>query len=115
MSSLPRNATSQLAGNSNSHNTPELTIEILTFKKFIKGALCGWVDLTLPAIGLTLHSLGLFEKDGRRWLGLPQREYEAGGERKFAAVAEFIDRAANERFQRAALTALDAFRRGGDV
>jgi hypothetical protein len=94
---------------------PDLEVEIFSFKKFTRGALCGWVDVLLPQIGLKILSVGLFQKDARRWLKLPQREYESGGERKFSSLIEFASKETNERFQRPALAALDAFRHGGDL
>jgi len=63
----------------------------------------------LPQIGLKILSVGLFEKDGKRWLKLPQREFESGGERKFSSLIEFASREAHDKFQRPALAALDAF------
>ena len=94
---------------------PDLEVEILCFKKFTRGALCGSVDVLLPQIGLKILSVGLFEKDGKRWLKLPQREFESGGERKFSSSIEFDSKETNERFQRPALAALDAFTERGDL
>jgi hypothetical protein len=104
---------------SHTHSKPsvatgaELEVQILAFKKLSRGALSGWLDVLLPGIGLKISGIALFEKDGRRWLKLPQREYESGGERKFAALVEFDTRETNERFQGPALAALDAFLQGG--
>ncbi len=103
------------ASKSRTSTGPDLEVEILGFKKFTRGALCGWIDVLLPQIGLKILSVGLFEKDGKRWLKLPQREYESGGERKFAPSIEFNSKEAHDRFQRPALAALDAFRHGGDL
>ena len=87
----------------------------LTFKKLSRGALSGWVDVLLPEVGLKIFGIALFEKDGRRWLKLPQREYESGGERKFAPVIEFDSKETNDRFPGPALAALDAFLQGGGL
>ncbi len=104
------------AGKPRTATGPDLEVEIISFKKFTRGALCGWVDVLLPQLGLKILSVGLFEKDGKRWLKLPQCEFESSsGERKFSSLIEFTDREAHDKFQRPALAALDVFRHGGDL
>ena len=71
------------------------------------------MDLLIQPIGLKFNGVAFFQKDGKEWLKLPQREFEVSGERKFAPIAEFVDKAANECFQQAALAALNEFKRGG--
>ena len=93
--------------------TADLEIEVLNFKPFNRGALRGWVDLIIQPIGLKFNGVAFFQKDGKEWLKLPQREYELNGERRFSPIAEFDSKDAHDRFQRAALEALDGFRRGG--
>jgi hypothetical protein len=66
------------------------------------GALRGFFSLVLPS-GMIVHDCQLFEKGDRRWIGLPTKQYESGGERKFAALIEFSDRQTEDRFREQAL------------
>ena len=93
------------------HNSA-LEVEVLHFKPFNSKTLKGWFDIAIPSLGMKISGFGLHERDGERWLSLPSREYESGGERKFAPIVEFADKDSRDTFQRSALTALDAFRRG---
>ena len=94
---------------------PALEVEVLHFKPFNSKTLKGWFDIAIPSLGMKISGFGLHERDGERWLSLPSREYESNGERKFAPIVEFVDKSSRETFQRAALNAFDAFRRGGDL
>ena len=58
-------------------------MEISNYKNVNAGALKGSFDVTIPEWGLMIHECKLFEKDGRRWIGLPSKQYEtAKGEKK---------------------------------
>jgi hypothetical protein len=53
---------------------------ISNWKGFEKGALRGFFDVELPS-GMILRSCSLFEKDSRRWLGMPSKPRGEGRER----------------------------------
>jgi DNA-binding cell septation regulator SpoVG len=82
------------------------TIE--NFKAMNSGALRGFFSVTTPA-GMKLHRCSLYEKDGNRWVAGPSRQYEAGGQKKYEALVEFVDRETRDKFSRAVIVALDAF------
>jgi len=67
---------------------------------------CGFFTVTLPS-GMITHDCMLHKKDNRRWIGIPSREYESQGKRKFAPIITFVDRAAEHRFYDQILAALD--------
>jgi len=100
--------------NENNHSNwsramyPDLRVEVLAFKPHVKNTMRGWVDLALPAVGLKLLGCTLHEKNGSRWIGLPAREYQDNGVRKWSPIVETVSKEAREALQKAALAALDA-------
>jgi hypothetical protein len=82
-----------------------------------KGALQGFVDLELRPSRLVLRGCTLMESNGRRWIGLPGRPQTQRdgapvidpktGKPAWAPVVEIRDKEARERFQTAALAAVD--------
>jgi hypothetical protein len=82
-----------------------------------KGALRGFVDLELQPSGLVLHGCTLMESNGRRWIGLPARPqlHQDGsavispktGKPAWTPIIEIKGREEKERFQTAALVAVD--------
>ena len=70
-----------VAHNSSQERRPSIEpgtveVEVIEFKKFDRGALRGWVDLIIQPIGLKFNGVAFFQKDGKEWLKLPQREFE---------------------------------------
>jgi hypothetical protein len=61
----------------------------------------------LPS-GLVLHNLTLHRRNSARWIGLPSRGWiNDRGEKQYAKLIEFRDRATSDRFRDAVLKALD--------
>jgi DNA-binding cell septation regulator SpoVG len=81
------------------------------FKPMSSGALRGFFSVTTPA-GMKLHRCSLYEKDGNRWIAGPSRQYEAGGQKKYEPLVEFVDRETRDKFSRAVIVALDAHLEG---
>jgi hypothetical protein len=72
-------------------------------RKLNKGALRGFFDVELPS-GLKLNSCTLLEKDGKRWIGLPSREYtKTDGTKAYQPIVEIPDREARDKFNGAVL------------
>lgn len=90
-----------------------MAIQITGFKPFSKNTLQGFLSLRLTNIGLEIRDCSLHQKDGKSWVQLPARPYEKDGKTSWAAVVEFYDKQRWEQFQKAALAALDDFRRKG--
>ena len=77
-----------------------------------KGVLRGFLSLTLPS-GLVLNNYALCEKEGKRWIGLPSRQYKkADGSPAYMPLVEFATKEVRERFQLAALRAVERFTSG---
>jgi hypothetical protein len=77
----------------------------------------GFVDLTLSPPRITLKECSVHEQNGRRWIGLPGRPQidldgrhrvdSVTGKKLYMPTVEIPDRDARERFQEAALAAVD--------
>lgn len=85
----------------------------VTCSKFTErntGALRGHANLELPDIGLHLYGCALFEKDGRRWISLPTRDYTGqDGKKAYLKMGSFPDKTIADQFNSAAITAIEAF------
>jgi hypothetical protein len=83
----------------------------------LKGPRQGFLDLELQPSGLLLHGCVLMESNGQRWISLPARPQThkdgspvldpRSGKQAWTPIVEIKDRAARERFQAAALDAVD--------
>ena len=88
-----------------------MAIEILNFKPFSKNTLRGFVYLKMTNIGLQINGCTLHEKNSKRWIGLHAREYKGeDGKTTWANILKFEDDY-HWKFQKAALAALDGYRR----
>jgi len=72
---------------------------ITNARRLDKNSLIGAFDLHMPS-GLILRGVMLLESHGKRWIGLPSREWlkEDGG-KGYAPIIEFASRDVAERFQ----------------
>ncbi len=53
-----------------------MAIEIVAFKPMDKGTLRGFLTVKLTNVGKEIRDCTLHDKEGRRWIGLPSRQYE---------------------------------------
>jgi hypothetical protein len=90
-------------------SAPSPDFAVSNWKPFEKNTLRGFLTLTLPS-GLILHNCTFHRKGDSRWLGLPaQRFTKPDGTTSYTPQVEFVDRAASDRFQTAALQAIDRY------
>jgi hypothetical protein len=80
---------------------------ISNYRHIGKGTLVDTFTLHL-ASGMIIHNVMLHLKADKRWIGLPAREYQVNGERKFARIIEFTDKSTAEKFMVAAMAALES-------
>jgi DNA-binding cell septation regulator SpoVG len=74
-----------------------------------KRTLRSFLTLSLPS-GLVIHNCMLHEKDGKQWIALPSRQYKkADGSPTYTPLIEFATKDARQRFQTAALRAVERF------
>lgn len=85
-------------------------ITVANWRPFEKNTLRGFISLTTPA-GLVINGVTLHEKGDSRWVSMPAKQYEKDGETGWAPVVEFATKDARERFQAAALAAVDEYLR----
>lgn len=86
---------------------------VSNWKAYEKNTLRGFLSLTLPS-GLVIHNCTYHEKADARWIGLPARQYSKDdGTTSYTPLIEFNTKDIRQRFQAAALRAVDAFLRGG--
>jgi hypothetical protein len=84
-------------------------IKISNWEPRIRNTLRGFFSAALPS-GMILHHLMLHEKDETRWIGLPSREWtNAAGEKQYAKLIEFRDRATADKFRDGLVAALDRY------
>jgi hypothetical protein len=82
-------------------------VQIRDFKSLNKNTLRAVFTASLRS-GMTVHGLMLHEREGRRWISLPSKEYVAkNGERSYTPIIEIPDRADFKRFQAEILAAVD--------
>jgi hypothetical protein len=88
------------------------------WREVVKNSLQGFCVLTLSPSGLILRDCSVHERpDGKRWVGLPakpvldlegrHRKDPATGKALWLPIVEIKGKAERERFQRAALAAVD--------
>jgi len=85
--------------------------EFLTtnWKRHEKSTLRAFLSLTLPS-GLVLNNCSFHTKDRARWIGVPAQKYEKDdGTIAYTPLVEFDSKEARQRFQAAALAAVDRY------
>jgi hypothetical protein len=76
-----------------------VTFIISNAKQMRKGTLLGFFDLEMPS-GLIVRGAMLFEKNGKRWVGFPSKEWvKADGTKGYMPLLEFADRSISDKFQ----------------
>jgi hypothetical protein len=84
-------------------------IVVSDWKPRVQNTLRGFLSVNLPS-GMVIHNLTVHEKDGSRWVGLPAREWtDSQGQKQYAKLIEFSDKATANRFKDAVLHALDQY------
>jgi hypothetical protein len=84
-----------------------VSVTVSGARKIGKGALIGFFDVTLPS-GMKLNSCQLLEKDGKRWIGMPSREWvKADGTKAYVPLVEIPDRSDRDKFAALVLPAAE--------
>lgn len=105
MAQLNRNAAPQ-------KQSPPLDVTILEYKEMVRGdTMKAILVVALNQVGVKMHSCTYHVRaaDNKRWVGLPARQYEAKGQKKWAVLVEALDSSAHWRLQHAILKAVDCF------
>lgn len=84
-------------------------ITCVELRRINKGALLGFATLRIEAWHLTIHNCGWFRSTKGEWISMPSQRYETrDGKVKYQPLVEFSDKMAAERFQAAALRAVQS-------
>ena len=68
-----------------------------------KNSLRGVFDIQMPS-GLIVRGAMLFEKNGKRWVGFPSKEWvKQDGTKSHSSILEFSSREVSDKFQAAVL------------
>ena|SRR5690242_21913750 len=82
------------------------------WKPLVKDSLRGFFTIVTPS-GLKIKHAMLHERDGQRWIGLPGKPFtKADGSISYANIIDFDSRETKQRFQDAALCAVDELLKG---
>jgi hypothetical protein len=90
------------------------TFVVSNFKPISAGSLRGFVDVTLPS-GMVLHRCSVFAKGDRVWVGPPSKQViardgsvqkTADGKTRYEPTVSFVDRATQERWSAAVISAM---------
>jgi hypothetical protein len=84
-----------------------VSFTVTSAKQLRKGTLLGFFDLEMPS-GLIVRGAMLFEKNGKRWIGFPSKEWvKSDGTKGYMPLLEFADRAIADKFQFQVLPAVE--------
>ena len=76
-----------------------MTFTVTNPKSIRKNTLVGAFDLEMPS-GLIIRGAMLFEKNGRRWVGFPSKEFtKQDGSKGYFPLLEFASREIADKFQ----------------
>ena len=74
-----------------------------------KGSVVGSANIYIPKWGVEIYGVTLFEKDGKRWVSLPQKEITKDGEKKYLSFMRFKEKSHMEAFGEKVKDAIDKF------
>ncbi len=86
-----------------------MAIECIGFKSVEKGNMLGVANLFLTNVGMEIYGCTLHQKDGRRWVNLPVKEFKdkETGETKYFQFIKFPDSRFHNAFVKGAKEAID--------
>lgn len=74
-------------------------MKISNEKRINKNTLIGVFDIEMPS-GLIVRGAMLFEKNGRRWVGFPSKEWtKPDGTKSYSPLLEFSSKEIADKFQ----------------
>lgn len=82
-------------------------MQILNYSPINKGCLKAKFNVLINDWGLTIRECSLFEKDGKKWIGLPSRQYDKDGKIKNLDYVVF-DKERRIRFDKACLEKINS-------
>jgi DNA-binding cell septation regulator SpoVG len=88
-----------------------MSITVLSWRPYEKGALRGFMTIKEKTLGLEVHDVRLLEKNGEQWLGMPAKQYEKDdGTTGYKDYVRVEPRDKRQKFTEEVLKALDEFK-----
>lgn len=84
-------------------------IEISDINPVMKNNLLATCTVHIKPWKIKLHEVTIFEKGQNRWVGLPSRQYESNGEKKYMELITFDSESVKKRFRDQICLAVDKF------
>lgn len=94
----------------NLQTLPQKGVTCLSLRRIDKGALVGFCDIKIEAWHLVLKDCKWFKKGPAEWIGMPSTKFtDKNGKDHYSDLVEFSDKYSADRFQAAALKAIQDF------
>lgn len=86
-----------------------MSIECIRYTPVNKGSLVGYADLYVVKWDFEIFGCQLYQKDGKRWVNFPSKEYQdkQTGEKKYSFVNRFRNKNNFEAFTKSAKEAIE--------
>jgi hypothetical protein len=79
-------------------------VKVLSYRRYSKSTLQGFVVLSIN--GLKIKDCSHHIKGNREWINFPSKSYDDNGQKKWASIVEWEDKADHWKFQDTATAAL---------
>ena len=99
-------------GSENNASSP-ISVRIEEVKVYEKRTLKAFLDFTFTNIGVRINGAMIHEKDGKRWVGMPAREYSTNEGRAWSPVVDFSSKEARAAINSSVLAAYDRYNAAG--
>jgi hypothetical protein len=95
----------------------KMTITCEAFRPFRKNSLCGFASILIAELGLRIKDVTIFEKNAKRWAGLPAKPQvrdgilvkTSDGKLEYFSILEFRSREISDAFSAAVIRAVLEF------
>ena len=96
-----------------SFNRPDpsepIAVRIDEVKIYEKRTLRAFINFTVVALGLRINGAMIHQKDSKRWVGMPAREYLSEGEKHWSPIVDFVSKETRDAMSDAVLAAYDSY------
>ncbi len=82
-------------------------MKIENYRPIGKGSIIASFDLEIPKMGIKICNMTLFQKDSRKWVSFPSRQYEKDGVKKYSSYIYFLNKDHQDPFNRMVLLAIE--------
>jgi DNA-binding cell septation regulator SpoVG len=87
-----------------------VAVRIDEVKIYEKRTLRAFINFTIADLGLRINGAMIHEKEGKRWVGMPAREYVSEGEKHWSPIVDFVSKESRDVMNDAVLAAYDRYK-----